>query len=289
MQKQPYTGLLIWLSIYVLFRIAGEMAALLFLGIENAAQILSLNSDKENLRNIILQAQGIAHFISYTLPAVFIIFILDKNDLPGRQYPFGALVLYLSGCLLVLLLFFPTLEWLIFLNKQLALPNFMQELDIKAEKLTNFILGFENEQEFLLGLFVIALLPAIGEELLFRAVLQNKLLHFFSNPHVAIFIGAAMFSLLHFQFAGFFPRWALGAIFGYAYFYSKNLFFPIFLHLFNNGLTLCVAFFYQKNITELQSQKAEYLFLDYLFIFMTLAMGFVLGYFLKKRLEHEQQ
>ena len=72
-----------------------------------------------------------------------------------------------------------------------------------------------NSTRSALGLLVIALLPAIGEELVFRGILQRELWRGTLNIHVAIWVSAAIFSAIHMQFYGFVPRLLLGALFGY--------------------------------------------------------------------------
>ena len=68
-----------------------------------------------------------------------------------------------------------------------------------------------------MAMLVIAVIPAIGEETLFRGVLQRNLTIWTKNPHVGIWLAAALFSAIHVQFLGFFPRMLLGALFGYLY------------------------------------------------------------------------
>jgi membrane protease YdiL (CAAX protease family) len=85
---------------------------------------------------------------------------------------------------------------------------------------------------------VVAVLPAIGEELLFRGIVQNELKALFGNPHVAIWFAGFLFSFVHFQFFGFFPRMLLGVVLGYLYHWSGNILIPMFLHFMNNAITL---------------------------------------------------
>ena len=54
------------------------------------------------------------------------------------------------------------------------------------------------------------MIPAIGEELLFRGAVQRLFLRWVRNPHVAIWVTGTLFSFIHFQFYGFLPRMVLG-------------------------------------------------------------------------------
>jgi membrane protease YdiL (CAAX protease family) len=96
--------------------------------------------------------------------------------------------------------------------------------------------------EFLAAIVILAIVPAIGEELLFRGILQNKIEMLSKNKHIAIWITAFIFSFIHFQFYGFVPRLLLGALFGYLYIWSGNLTIPILAHFINNGFTLLLLY-----------------------------------------------
>ena len=91
---------------------------------------------------------------------------------------------------------------------------------------------------------MVAMIPAIGEELLFRGVLQKQLIKGLGNAHVAIILTAVIFSAFHLQFLGFFSRALLGMLFGYLYYWSKNMWYPILTHFTNNGLALLLAIIY---------------------------------------------
>lgn len=145
------------------------------------------------------------------------------------------------------------IEW----NAKMELPDFLhgfetwaKQMEEQAQVLTQMMTRFDNKTDLLLALFVIAVVPAVGEELLFRGLIQNQLLGMAKNAHVAIWLAAIVFSAFHFQFYGFVPRMLLGALFGYLYHWSGNLLVPIFAHLINNGLTLILLYLYQHGAIE---------------------------------------
>jgi len=92
------------------------------------------------------------------------------------------------------------------------------------------------------NLFMIALIPALGEEFLFRGVLQRIFGEWFKNPHLAVWLAAILFSLAHYQFLGFMPRIILGALFGYIFLWTGNIWMPILAHFVNN--TVGVIYYY---------------------------------------------
>ena len=52
---------------------------------------------------------------------------------------------------------------------------------------------------WLLGVVVVAVIPGIGEELLFRGLIQGKLAEIFRNPHIAIWVTGFLFGLFPFS------------------------------------------------------------------------------------------
>jgi len=153
------------------------------------------------------------------------------------------------------------IEW----NANVVLPDFLKNLETwarqredYAEELTTFLTTFASTGEFLLAFIVVAVLPAIGEELVFRGMLQPQLQSATRNAHVAIWISAFLFSSLHMQFFGFVPRLVLGALFGYLYSWSGNLIVPIVAHFINNGFSLLMLYLHQlgKIDVDIESTKA---------------------------------
>ncbi|WP_162852484.1 CPBP family intramembrane glutamic endopeptidase [Dinghuibacter silviterrae] len=95
-----------------------------------------------------------------------------------------------------------------------------------------------------LNLLVMAFCPALGEEAFFRGVIQKILVRATRNVHVGVWLGAILFSAMHFQFLGFFPRLALGLVLGYLYAYSGSLWPSIVAHSVYNASQ--VIFFYAQ-------------------------------------------
>lgn len=124
-------------------------------------------------------------------------------------------------------------------------------------ELTRFITQFDNIGSLLAGLVVIAVLPAIGEEMVFRGILQRKLQQLTRKPHLAIWLAAFVFSAIHLQFYGFFPRMLLGALFGYIYYWSGNLWYPVAAHFLNNAFTLIMLYLYQQKATDIDLEATD--------------------------------
>ena len=112
------------------------------------------------------------------------------------------------------------------------------------------IVGTIDFQLVAINLLVIALIPAIGEELTFRGVLQQALVRGTKNVHVAIILSAAIFSFIHFQFYGFLPRMFLGILLGYLFYYSGSIWTSILMHFVNNGTVVVLAYLDYKGVVD---------------------------------------
>lgn len=161
----------------------------------------------------------------------------------GFQYKWQADKIFVS--LMLVISTAPLIYTIYYYNQQLALPESwssvqaaMEKAEEESEKTIALLLEAKGFYGLFFNLLVIALLPAIGEELLFRGTLQPLFGRFFKNQHAAIWFTAFLFSALHMQWFGFLPRMLLGALFGYLYYYSGFLLLPVLAHLANNGLAV---------------------------------------------------
>ena len=127
-----------------------------------------------------------------------------------------------------------------------GLEDWMKAAENRAGELTKVFLGTNTYIGLAVNLFVIALLPAIGEELLFRGALQRLLGELTRNKHAGIVLSAIAFSALHMQFYGFLPRMMLGIYFGYLVLWSGSLWPAIIGHFINNATAVVFYFVQQK-------------------------------------------
>lgn len=127
------------------------------------------------------------------------------------------------------------------------LEGLFKPLEEGGETVTKAILQMDDLPGFLLNMLIIAILPALGEELAFRGVLQNQLAKSFKNIHLAVWVGALLFSAYHMQFYGFIPRMLMGALFGYLVIWTGSLWPSILAHLMNNGTAVYIAWEAQQN------------------------------------------
>ena len=127
-----------------------------------------------------------------------------------------------------------------------AFEKLMQDLQERATEVMEKFVNVDTIGGLILNLFMIAGLAALGEELLFRSVIQTSLIRICKNAHIGIFIASAIFSLFHMEFYGLLPRLVLGLLMGYMYYYSRSIWIPMAMHFTNNGTI--VILYYLNNI-----------------------------------------
>lgn len=179
---------------------------------------------------------------------------LNQGDSPDWRIFLWAILVVLVGM--------PLLEFIIQWNQNINLPDgfedierWMKNSEDQMSQLTRFLLNFQSPVDFGIGLAVIAGMAALGEEIFFRGVLQSLFERYIGNSHVAVWVAAAIFSFIHFQFYGFFPRLFLGAFFGYLYVWFRTIWVPIVAHFFNNGWTLTMHYMYQQKQIDIDPEQ----------------------------------
>lgn len=194
---------------------------------------------------------GIGLFIFPALAAAYLFDFYPLNYLQLNKK--AALISFL---LVIIILFasMPFINWMIEINGKLKLPStfssleaWMKNSEDEAAKLTEAFLAGTSIISLFSNLFIVALLPALGEELFFRGILQKLFLQMTKNNHAAILMTAIIFSAIHLQFYGFLPRMVLGIFLGYLLAWSGSLWLPVLAHFINNAAAVIFNFFQQQN------------------------------------------
>jgi membrane protease YdiL (CAAX protease family) len=228
--------------------------------------------------------QSIGFFI---LPPLLIGYLIDRDPFAYLQINKRSGIIAYIIVPLILVASIPFINYLVSFNEGIHLPSsfkslesWMKEGEESAEALIKVFLKADNWRDLASNLFLIALIPAIGEELLFRGLLQKQLSELSKNPHIGIWIAAFLFSFMHFQFFGFIPRFILGVLLGYIFYFSKSLWLPIMAHFTNNAMAVIFYYLYStgqtnKTAEEIGTQPGE-IYVAFLSLAFAGALLFVL-------------
>ncbi|MCB0706315.1 MAG: CPBP family intramembrane metalloprotease [Saprospiraceae bacterium] len=224
----------------------------------------------------------VGHLFTFLIPALlyarFLIRDHRRSYMQTNNRPQPWQLFYGSFWIIVA---FPVAQYLYVLNQGIPLPKWATSLEDSTNELIQALLVMETPFEFLFTLFVMALVPAVGEEFIFRGLIQRFLEKGSQNSHIAILISATIFSAFHFQFEGFLPRLMLGLMLGYLFFWTRSLWVPIFVHFIYNGLQVAAAYFAPEAIGE--AAENPDLSVETYQLILALGLTFLLGYYIRSR------
>ena len=208
-------------------------------------------------------AQGLSSIFMFVVPPIVYYYVTRMKhqmyDL-GFRKPANPWWLLLIGVVLMFISL-PVTNQLTRWNEAMSfggvfekLEEYLKMLEETAAATTEKMLNVDTIGGLLLNLLVIALIPAVGEELTFRGVLQQGLMRRVKSPHVAILLSAAIFSFIHFQFYGFLPRMFLGILLGYMFYITRSLWTSIAMHFVNNGTAVVLYYLNNKGIIDIDPE-----------------------------------
>lgn len=144
-------------------------------------------------------------------------------------------------------------EW----NQGIQLPAFLSDMESsmrlmeeQAKNMSDAFLKTATISGLVVNILLIGVVAAISEEIIFRGLLQDMFRRWTGNMHAGIWLSAFLFSFIHLQFFGFFPRLLLGALLGYLYAWSGSLWTAILGHFINNTAAVILYFLMGKGIVE---------------------------------------
>jgi uncharacterized protein len=261
-EHSPLMVLLICIGLFVAFNVlsigvmiaAAKLNGITMSGMEFLKRMSS--GEVVSSRNFMRLTLLISHLFNFVLPGLLTYYIVYKKDyLRSLKMLTRPTWIQLGLAVVLLLVSIPLVQYVYVLNAKLPLPKWMMSMEDGNNAMIKFILTKEHWWDLVVNLLLIALMPAISEELMFRGVLQQQLGRIVKNPHVSILITAAIFSAVHLQFQGFFPRMLLGMLLGYLFFWTKSLWVSSMAHFTNNALTLVVFYAQGGDVNEVG--KAE--------------------------------
>ena len=222
--------------------------------------INQLMSDAKNFRALQI-IQTVTVVFGMLIPTYYVATRLTKSpfSLLGLQAKLSNKNLFtVLGITLLAVMFSSGLGYL---SYQLPLPKnvlqYFTQLENDYTKTVLTIIQIDSIGELLISLFILALLPAVCEELLFRGGLQNFLCRWTQKPWLSIIIVSFIFSAVHFSGFGFLSRFALGVILGFLFHKTGSLWSSILTHFINNALAVFMVYFYAQKGKPLQDVMTD--------------------------------
>lgn len=230
------------------------------LPLESAFEKLKHENSLE-IRNYIRVVLVVNHLFIFILPGLLVALFIYKKKWASFLHlhfkpPTTQIVNSLLGVLLITASF-PIAQYALRVNQQLPLPDWVRKNEASTNAMLQNLLGIEMPFELFLNLVVIAVIPAFGEELLFRGIIQRNFERLFRNPHVAIWMTAILFSAFHMQFEGFLPRLLLGAMLGYMFYWAGSLWVPVIAHFVYNALQIIAIYLYFNKLSPIDIDQID--------------------------------
>lgn len=211
-----------------------------------------------------LLSQALSQVVVFGGTAIFFCYMFQDKPLKYMRFNIWRTPRTFLGVLIVLLLALPTADWLTTVNDGMHLPpsmagleNMMRQISERSQLLLEGFLLRDGVGALIANILVLALVPALCEEMFFRGALQQTIVDCLNGKHhVAIWITAAVFSLMHGDFFAFLPRFYLGLLLGYLYYYSRSIWVNVTAHFLNNTFVVILYFLAAKGVIEIETAKS---------------------------------
>ncbi|MGI4898214.1 MAG: CPBP family intramembrane glutamic endopeptidase [Janthinobacterium lividum] len=222
-------------------------------GVSGFSNIMQLSADMpaSALNSLKFMQMGSSVF-GFLIPAIFFAKVIVRQPKTYLKANWRFPLVLLLVVFFIMLIASPMMEMLINLNQKMVLPQalkglerWMRNMEDTAGEQTEILLKMKSPLSFLVNLLMIAILPAVAEEFLFRGCFQQIFIGWTKSIHWGVWLSAALFSAIHFQFFGFLPRMLLGVFFGYFAAWSGSIWPGVLGHFLNNGTALIVSYLYQ--------------------------------------------
>jgi len=263
----PLTKIIFVLMLIIVGLIVAVLGGLLLTMIQyhsDMTKAILLLSDVNDPSSVLLlkELQILQSIFLFIIPAVIAGYLFERSSLGYfgmKKIPSGSVLMMIF---LITIVSLPLINGMVSLNEMMKLPaafrgmeQWMKETEDLAAKLTEKFLDVHSMGGFAVNMLMIAVIPAIGEEMLFRGLFQRLFGEWFKNIHIAILLAAFLFSAVHLQFYGLLPRMMLGIMFGYLYFWTGTLWAPVFAHFLNNGAAVLVSYLSNTGVIHADYEK----------------------------------
>lgn len=255
LKNETFFFLFVWFGFYIIGMILIQFFAAI-LGLPDFSKILNGITKGEYLEYLdtLKVLQLMLHLFQYLIPALVFIFLFHKKSalkiIYADQTP--AIKNILCSILLILSVY-PLISFVYYWNTQLLPEGVISQQKLDIQKV---FLDMKNSKDLILNLLLLGLAAGIGEELLFRGIIQRLLTFWTRNIHYGAILTGLIFSIMHFQLEGFLPRFLLGTLFCYLLVFTGNIWITVLVHVFFNSFQVIIPYFQPnlaKNINEVQT------------------------------------
>ena len=240
---------------------------------------------RPELAGVIKGLLVVQFFGIFFLPPLVFAYLADPRPLAfaGLKKPRKKSFILLG--LVTMIVAYFTVEFLGTINEAIVhlLPKATQKWvssgEAGANGMLENILSMKGPADLMRVIILVGALPAMGEELFFRGILQKLFIQIFKSAWPGIIFTAFLFSAFHMQFMGFLPRMALGIILGALYWYSGSLYTSMLGHFIFNTINILLIYF---KVAELDSKPGSGMIFSLIGVASLAAVVFLLNYFRKK-------
>ena len=291
----PYRKFLILVGLTLIFAVVFTMlgsflsAALYGLNIMTDPNVLSDLHNPAVVSSMKL-IQLFSSLGAFVLPPITAAYLFDGSPADYLKLNKRISLPLVALVILLLIVITPFINWMLEWNGTLHLPSSMKAVEdwmkaseTQAGQITDMFMNDISIKGLIVNLFIIALLPAIGEELLFRGVIQRLFKEMGTSIHVSILLTAVLFSALHMQFFGFFPRFALGVLLGYLMYWSGSIRLSMLAHFINNALAVTFGWMAARHYLSFDQDKLGTLPGQQLILGMSVFLTWALIFILRKQ------
>ena len=233
-------------SFFVISGIGGLLVSVITgISLAEAVDISKLDFAKQSTIDFFRGMQVVQFFSLFLVPTLICLWLFSTNDKKYLGLKAPSDNGYIIAGVGVMLIAIPFTALLGELNQQIPFPeniaNWMKQKEEAASKPMQALLSRPGVKDLLLNMVFIAICAGVGEELLFRGMVQRMLIRIFKSPWAGIVVSAAIFSAMHMQFYGFLPRFTLGILLGAIYWYSGSLWVAILAHFIYDAVLVLLA------------------------------------------------
>jgi len=192
---------------------------------------------------------------TFIIPAFLFSYLFEGDLFSYYQFRNRTGTIPLLLTILMMVSVIPFINYMAEINLKMEIPiraldQILRSLEGTAEEMMVAFTATKSIGGLLLNLLMIGVIAALGEELIFRGLLQRLMTDMIKNVHLAIVITALLFSAFHFQFFSFLPRFVLGLVLGYLMFYGRSIWYPILAHFVNNAMGVIYYYFNSRGSAD---------------------------------------